>query len=167
MIAALCAVLLIAGCASAPSASEMMGSAKRNAPEGTLIGQASGTTQSKVDSDAKYQITRAISFIVKDMVDEAVEAKVMVYGPAEEFRQSVNTALTRISLSAAVKQDSGMGSGKVYWAVYYLEKSETIKVINTAVNAAKAAHPGAADSFSIDTGINKAFNAAANREWKN
>jgi predicted nucleic-acid-binding protein len=166
MIAAFCAVLVIVGCASGPSASEMMRSAKSSAPDGTLIGQASGSVATKAETDAKYQVTRAIGFIVQEMINEAVEAKVIAYTPAEEFRQSVNTALLRNNLSAAVKQDSGVGAGKVYWAVYYLEKADAIKVINSAVTAAKELHPAAA-AFSTEAGINKAFNAAANREWKN
>jgi hypothetical protein len=169
MIAALCAALAVVGCASSPSsppASEMMASARRNAPEGTVVGQATGSDASKADSDAKYQITRAISFMVKDMVEEAVAADVVEYTPAEAFRQGVNTALTRISMSAAVRQDSGMGSGKVYWAVYYMDKSEVVKVINQAVAASKAVNPDAA-AFSIEDRIDKAYSTHAAREWKN
>jgi hypothetical protein len=167
VIAVLCAALVVVGCASTPPASDMMASAKRSAPEGTVVGQASGSSADKAVSDAKYQIARAMSFMVKDMVDAAVAANKIDFTSAESFRQNVNTALTRNSLSAAVKQDSGVGSGKVYWAVYYMDKSEVLKVINSCVTAAKAL-PANSKAAAFDTdGFNAAYATFSAREWKN
>jgi len=165
MIAAFCAALLIVGCNSLPPASEGMGSAARNAPEGTLIGQAAGSSAQAAESDAKYQLARAMSFMVKDLVDDSVAANAIEYNAAEAFRQGVNTALGRNSLSAAVKEGSGEGAGKVFWAVYYMEKAEVIKVINQAVTASKSLHPAAAD-FTIEGRIDRAYATYAAREWK-
>jgi len=164
IIAALCAALAV-GCASTPPASDMMASAKNGAPDGALVGQATGSSEQMADADAKYQLTRAMSFIVKDMVDAAVAAGTIQSGPAETFRQGVNTALTRISLSAAVKQGSGVGSGKVYWAVYSMSKAEVIRVINQAVTASKQANSGV-NAFTIDKLIDQAYATHQAREWK-
>jgi hypothetical protein len=166
IIAALCAALVVVGCASTPSASEMMSGAKNGAPMDTLVGQATGDSEQKAADNAKYQLARAMSFIVKDMVDATVASGVIQSAPAETFRLGVNTALTRINLSGAVKQGSGVGSGKVYWAVYYMDKSEVIKVINQAVTASKQANPGAA-AFSVEKYIDQAYATHAAREWKN
>jgi len=164
IIAVLYAAFVV-GCASTPPASDMMANAKNNAPAGALVGQATGSTEQLANEDAKYQLARAMSFIVKDTVDAAVAAGVLQSAPAETFRQGVNTALGRINLSAAVKQGSGVGSGKVYWAVYSMEKAEVIKVINQAVNASKQANP-AASAFTIDKWIDQAYATHSAREWK-
>lgn len=163
--AVLCAALIVAGCASTPSASEQMASAKNGAPSGTLVGQATGNSAQLAEADAKYQLARAMSFIVKDMVDASVAAGTIQSGPAGMFRQGVNTALTRINLTSAVKQGSGVGKGKVYWAVYYMNKTDVIRVITQAVNVSKQANPGVA-AFSIEKNIDQAYATQSAKEWK-
>jgi len=145
-----------------------MSSARRSVPSNTLVGQASGSDAKTVDTDAKYQLTRAMQAMVKDMVDDAVAAKALDSSISEQFRASINTALTKIPLSAAVKQDAGQGTqgkGKVFWAVYYMEKGAVINAINQAVNAGKTAYPAAA-TFTIDGRIDKAYATQAVKEWK-
>jgi hypothetical protein len=167
IIAALCAALVVVGCASAPSASDMMSKAKNSAPSGALVGQATGNTDQKADSDAKYQLVRGMSAMVKDMVDAAVADKTLQAGaPTETFRQGVVTALTRISLSSAKKLGSGQGSGKVYWAVYSMDKSDVTRVLTQAVNASKQLN-ASASAFTIDKYINAAYANQSGREWKN
>jgi len=174
IVAALLAVLLIAGCASAPSgpsASEMMSSAKGNAPDGSLIGQGTGTAgkdkdaaAKKAQDNARFQLVRAMTFIVKDLVDDAVAQGRLTSGTGEEFRQSVNTALSRSTLPGATKVDSGFGAGDVAWCVYYIEKGDVLKIINSAVNAAKevvSAGPFNTNNFDAKYG------PVAAREWKN
>lgn len=164
IIAALCAALLVAGCASAPPAGDSMADARRSAPDNTLVGQATGSDAKGAEDDAKYQLVRGMAAMVKDMVDDAVAAKALDSGISEQFRQAVNTALTKINVGA-VKQGSGEGKGKVFWAVYYMEKGEVIKAINQAVAAGKSAFPAAA-TFAIEGRIDKAFAAQASKEWK-
>jgi len=162
IIAALCAALAV-GCASTPPASDMMASAKNGAPDGALVGQATGSSEQMADADAKYQLTRAMSFIVKDMVDAAVAVIDSVV--ADQFRQQgVNTALGKLNLSGAVKQGSGKGKDG-YWAVYSMDKSEVTRAINQAVASGKAAFPAAAP-FTIEGRIDKAYAAQAAKEWK-
>jgi len=167
IIAALCAALVVVGCASTPPAGDMIASAKNGAPSDALVGQATGDSEQKAIDNAKYQLARAMSFIVKDMVDAAVAEGVIQSAPAETFRQGVNTALGRINLSAAVKQGSGVGSGKVYWAVYSMDKPEVVKVINQAVSASKQAYPNTVNAFTVDKYIDKAYSTYQAREWKN
>ena len=172
LIAALLAALFIAGCASTggPSASDMLAEAKNKAPEGSLVGQGTGTAgkdtdaaAKKAEENAKFQFRRAMSWIVKEMVDDAVTAGRLSSGVAEDFRQSINTAITRVQLTGATKADAGIAAGNVAWAVYYMEKGDVLKAVTACVNAAKQDHP--AGAFNLD-GFDAKFKAAANREWK-
>jgi len=173
LVAVLLSALFIAGCASAPagqSSNEMMSSAKNNAPDGSLIGQGTAkekdkdASMKKAESNARFQLVRAMSYIVKELVDDAVSAGRLTTGVAEDFRQSINTALTRSILGNAVKQDSGFGADNTAWVVFYLSKGDTLKEINNAVNAAKELH--AAGPFNTN-GFDAKFDAAIAREWKN
>jgi len=166
IIAALLAALVVAGCASTPPASDMMANAKNNAPADALVGQATGDSEQKAEANAKYQLARAMGEMVKDMVNAAVTAGVFQSATAETFRQGVNTALIRNNLIGAVKLGAGVGSGKVYWAVYSMDKAEVIRVINNAVNASKQVNT-AANAFTIDKWIDNAYKTYQAREWKN
>jgi hypothetical protein len=171
MIAALTAALFIVGCASTgPSASEMMSSAKNSTPPGTLVGQGTAKESSKDAStkksqdNARFQLVRAMSFIVKDLVDDSVASGRLSSGVAEDFRQGINTALSRSILSNAVKQDQGFGAGDTAWTVLYMEKADVLKEINSAVNIAKQNF--AAGNFNTD-GFDAKYNTYSAREWKN
>jgi len=166
IVAVLCAALVVVGCASEPPASDMMSSAKSNAPGDALVGQATGTDAQKAEANAKYQLARAMSAMVKDMVDAAVAANVIQSAAAETFRKGVDTALVRNNLTSAVKQGAGVGKGKVYWAVYYMGKTEVIKVINNAVAASKQVNTNVS-AFTIDKYIDKAYSTHQPRDWKN
>jgi len=166
IIAALCAALVVVGCASTPPAGDMMANAKNGAPADALVGQATGDSEQRAEANAKYQLARAMSEMVKDMVNAAVAAGVLQSAPAETFRQGVNTALTRNNLTGAVKRGAGVGSGKVYWAVYSMDKAEVIRVINNAVTASKQVNT-TANAFTIDKYIDNAYSTHQAREWKN
>jgi len=146
----------------------MMTSAKNKALPGDLVGQATADSEQKAIDNAKYQLARAMSFMVKDVVDAAVAAGTIQSAPAETFRQGVNTALARVSISGS-KLGSGVGSGKVYWAVYSMGKADVVRVINQAVSASKQAYPNLAgvSTFTIDRYIDQAYSTHSAREWKN
>jgi outer membrane murein-binding lipoprotein Lpp len=172
IVAALCAVLFLAGCVSAPPASEGMANAKSSAPAGTLVGQATAPkgaskdeTMKKSESNAKYQLVRGMSAMVKSMLDEAVAEGRVPSGEADEFFRGVETSLSRAALSSAVKAGQGEGAGGAWFTVLYMDKAEVVKQINTSVNASKQANPGAA-AFTTDN-IDNAYNTYAAREWKN
>jgi hypothetical protein len=174
MIAALLAALLIAGCASkppaGPSASELMASAANNVPPGVLVGQATATAgkdkdaaAKKAESNARFQLVRAMSFIAKDLVDDAVSAGKLTSSVAEPFYQSITVALGRSTFRDVVKVDSGFGAGDTAWAVYYLDKANVLKELNQAVNAAKELH--AAGPFNTN-GFDAKYSIYSAREWK-
>jgi hypothetical protein len=171
IVAALLATLLIAGCATpGPSASEMMASAKGNAPDGSLVGQGTGTAgkdkdaaMKKAEQNARFQLVRGLTFVIKDLVDEAVAQGRLTSSTGEEFRQGVNTALSRSTLPGATKVDSGFGSGDVAWCIFYLEKGDALKIATSAVNAAKEVV--SAGPFNLNN-FDAKFAAAAGREWK-
>jgi len=164
LVAVLCAALVVVGCTSLPSASEGMASAKNKAPEGAVVGQATGSSLKQAEDSAKSQIARAMTFIVKDMVDAAVAAGKIQQTAADDFRAGVNTTMRNSGLPGTQKVESGEGKGKQFYAVYYMEKADVVKVINSAVTAAKAQHPQAA-SFTTD-GIDAAYRTYSAREWK-
>jgi len=176
IVAALLAALFIAGCASSapassgPSASDLMSSAKNNAPDGTLIGQGSAKEKDKDASEKKAQeralfgLAKGMIYIVGELVDEQVASGRLASSVSDEFRQLVTTILSRTVIRDAVKVDSGFGSGDTAWAVYYLTKADTLKAINVAVNSAK--EQVAAGNFNTSN-FDAKYAAAIAREWKN
>jgi len=165
MVAAVCAALFIAGCASGPTASEEMASARKNAPDGALVGMATDSDAAKVDARAKRQLGRAISSIVKNMIDADIAAGKLTPEAASKFQESVLLTVTSSKLEGAEKL-GGNSKGKEAWAAYYIEKAAVVKEINAAVSAAKAAYP-AASGFTIEGKIDQEFRTAAARDWKN
>jgi hypothetical protein len=171
MIAALTAALFIVGCAtSGPTAGELMSSAKNGAPDGTLVGQATAKAGSKDASlkksqeSALFQLVKGMVAISRDLVDDSVAAGRLSSSVKDGFLQDITTALTRSALNGAVKKDQGFGAGDVAWSVYYMEKSEVLREITNAVNAAKQNH--AAGNFNLD-GFDAKYSSIAAREWKN
>jgi PBP1b-binding outer membrane lipoprotein LpoB len=176
LIAALLAALLIAGCTSkpaaptGPSASELMASAKGNAPDGVLVAQATGRGGSKEDAikkaeqNAILQLVRGMSYIVSEMIDEQAAGGRLSASIASDFKSNIQTSLTRVSLAEVVKVESGTGAGDVGYAVYYLDKAETQKVLTKVVNAAKEVV--AAGNFNFSN-YDAKFAAAITKEWKN
>jgi len=173
LTAALLAALFIVGCASTPtgpSASDLMSSAKNNAPAGTLVGQAIGTAgkdqaaaTKKAEQNAANQLVRGLSYIVSEMIDEQSAGGRVSAAVAPEFKQKINVGLSRVSIAEAVKVDSGVGSGDVGWAVYYLTKDEAQKILTKVVNLAK--EEVAAGNFNFSN-YDAMFAKAAAREWK-
>jgi len=177
VLAALLAALFVAGCtsapsaASAPSASDKLAEVKASAPAGTLVAQATGTAgkdkdaaQKKAEQNAALQLVRALGYVAGEMIDEQAAAGRLSAGVASEFKQKVNTALTKVSIAEAVKVESGVAAGDVGYAVYYLDKGEAQKVLTKAVNAAK--EEVAAGNFNFGN-YDAKFAAAAGKEWKN
>ena len=170
LITALLAVLLIAGCASkpaaptGPSAAELLADAKNSAPSGALVGQATSKSgQQRAEQNAILQIIRGMQYITAEMVDEQAAAGRISAGAAAEFKNGVNSVLSRTNLSNVTKVDSGVSVAGEGWAVYSLDKSETQKELTKAVNLAKESI--AAGNFNFSN-FDAKFAAAAAREWK-
>ena len=168
MAAALLAALFIVGCASTggPVASDLMSNAKGDAPDGTLVGQATAGSVQQAEQRAKLQLVKGLAYIAKELIDEQVASGRLSNSVSSDFQTYVNTALTNSSLSSAVKVGSGTDTTKEKkaWAVYYLERGDALKEVNAAVTAAKK--EVAAGNFNTDN-FNAKFAAAISREWKN
>jgi outer membrane murein-binding lipoprotein Lpp len=164
LTAALLAALFIVGCASkppaGPTAAELLSSAKGNAPGGTLVGQA--TSKGNAEQGAINQLARGLTYIAGEMIDEQAAGGRLTAGVAAEFKQKVNLGLTRVAIDA-IKVESGAGSDGNY-AVYALDKTEALKSLTKAVNAAK--EEVAAGNFNLNN-FDAAFAKAVMREWKN
>jgi len=175
LVAALLAALFIVGCASKPaapsepSASDLLASAKGNAPSGVLVGQAIAKQGSREDSirraeqNAALQIIRAIQYIAGEMIDEQVTSGRLSASVVSDFKTTINTALSRTGIDA-VKVESGAGAGDTGYAVSYLDKAGTLKVFNSAVTASKESVSGTRN-FNNDN-FDAVFARAAAREWK-
>lgn len=170
--AAICAALAVSGCGSAPSASDDMEAARRNAPQGVLVGMATAKESShdesmiKAEAQARLQLVRAINSIVTKMVRNDAAAGKLEPAVAADFKHGVISKITMSKLDSAVKQGQDVSKEGICWAVFYMEKADVIREINQAVAAVKAAYPAAA-SFSIEDKIDEEFKNAASREWKN
>jgi len=167
-IAALTAALFIAGCAtSGPTVSDKLSEAKSSAPAGTLIGQGSAKESSKEAAEKKakdrayFALVKGITFIAKDIIDDAVTAGRLATGDADALKLNVQNAIARSALNRAVKVDAGTIGKDEAWAVYYMEKADVLKEIDAAVAASNAPRGFNTNSFEAK------YPAGANREWKN
>jgi len=170
VIAAVCAALFVAGCATVPNASDSLGDARRNAPNNSLVGLAAvkankNTGPKLAETQAKYQLARAMTFMLKDMVDDAVAKGQVQSGPAEEFRAAINDALSKNSLPSAVKLGDGPAKSGMYWAAYCMSKEDVVKLLGDAVNGAKARFP-AMGAFTIDGRIDAAYATQSSKKWE-
>jgi len=168
LIAALVAVLFIAGCASTgPTVNDKLSEAKSSAPAGALIGQGSAKEGSKEAAEKKakdrayFALVKGLNFIASDIVDEAVTAGRLTAADATALKQNIQSALSRSALNRAVKVDAGTIGKDEAWAVYYLEKADALKEIDAAVAASNPPRGFNTNAFESK------FPAAANREWKN
>jgi len=172
LIAALVAALFVAGCAttSGPTVNDKLSEAKSSAPAGVLIGQGSAKEGSKEAAEKKakdramFALVKGMMVIANDLVDEAVSQGRIASADGTELKQNISTALSRSGLNRAVKVDAGTIGKDEAWAVYYLEKADVQKEIDTAVTAAK--EKVSARNFNINN-FEAKYPAAANREWKN
>ena len=160
-IAALSLALFVAGCASGPSAGmQDVQDARRSRPDNVLAGVASSEDKARSESQARSQLTRALSSIAKNIASDYRSAGGAGADALEtEFIQAV--ARVQISGIETAKQHQ---EKKVWWTVYYLNKSAAQSAIKSAEAAAKANVPAAA-AFNSDTYFEARFREAAGREW--
>jgi hypothetical protein len=171
LIAALTAVLFIAGCVtSGPTVSDKLSEAKNSAPPGTLVGQGSAKEGSKEAAEKKakdralFALIKGMMFIANDLVDEAVTAGRIASADGTILKQNITEALSRSALNRVTKVDAGTIGKDEAWAVYYMTKDDVLKEIDAAVNSAK--EKVSARNFNTNN-FDAKYPIAASREWKN
>jgi hypothetical protein len=166
VIVAICLTVAFVSCTSAPPASEGIQNARSGAPSGALVASGTDKDAASAEKAAKLQLIRAMTSMATNMLQEASAAGEISGDAASGLVQGTSTALSRSSMSSAIKQGNGVGKGNVAWAVYYMEKPDVIAELNTAINAAKQITPDSA-SFTINSRIDAEFQGAIGRNWSN
>jgi len=166
LTAVLLAALFVVGCAtkpSGPTSAEVLAENKANVPSGVLVGQATASNQATAERNAAAQVKRALKFIASELVDAQVKAGGINSAISTELKQTINTALDNTTINGLVKVGSGAEGGG--WAIFTLNKEESLKEVNIAVNVAKE-NVGGSGNFDPNEGFSEAFAKAADLEWK-
>jgi hypothetical protein len=176
--------LSFAGCASAPKpagASAPLGKglgdvpafvndAYLNASEDVLIGVGTykigkdmsrmGTGKTFAETRARADVSRQLSTIVKNMVNDYTAVSEIDPSAALSFQETITQSLSKSELrgAKAIKIDTD-GNG-LLWVVIEYSKSAAANEVNQAVNAAKLAVPAAA-TFNALERMNTAFDKEA------
>jgi predicted outer membrane protein len=176
--------LPLAGCASAPKsagASAPLGKglggvpafvndAYLNASEDVLIGVGTykigndmsrmGTGKTFAETRARADVSRQLSTIVKNMVNDYTAVSEIDPSAALSFQETITQSLSKSELrgAKAIKIDTD-GNG-LLWVVIEYSKSAAANEVNQAVNAAKLAVPAAA-TFNALERMNTAFDKEA------
>lgn len=172
-------VFMAAACGSAPAADsapaermsglpDIVRNARRNAPEGVLIGVGSAKlasmSQSKVlaETRARAEIARAMNSMVREMVRDYTASSEVDPDSALAFQENINVTLAEAKIQGAVISDEDFIDG-IYYVVIYLSKTDVVKEINQAQAAAKLAIPAMA-SFNAEARMDAAFDKQSTEE---
>jgi hypothetical protein len=167
----LCALFVFAGCNSQPAANspaaapqsglpEIVRNARRNAPEGVLIGigsakmQTQSLSKSVAETRARAEISRAMNSMVQDMVRD-YQAGSELSSDALAFQEQITVTLSKATLQGAIIDAEDYIDG-TYYVVMYLSRADVVKEINQSQAAAKLAVPAMA-SFNAEDRMNDAF----------
>ena len=189
IVMALIIAFMVVSCGSAPKKTEpapaapaasqperlsglpdIVRSARRNAPEGVLIGVGSAKmatqNQSKTvaETRARAEISRAMSTIVQDMVRDYTASSEIDTDSALAFQEQITVALSKATLQGAVINDEDYIDG-TYYIVMYLSKTDVVKEINQA-QAAQKLQPAFSASMFAEDRMNKAFDKESGKELR-
>ena len=177
VIFTVCLAAIILGCATEKPATGAQGGmpqwvvdARRNAPEGMLVGVGSAkmatTNQSMTMSEtrARASITRAMQSMVSDMVNDYTAANEVDPGVAVAFQEQVTRSLARANLSGTRVEEQNSDPTGTWWTVIYFPKTAANREMNQAQAAARLAVP-AAIAFDAMDRMDNAFDKAQNSEW--
>ena len=171
---AITTLVLLSSCAS-PSTQrnglpDIVRNARRNAPEGVLIGigSASLATQSQsksiAETRARAEISRAMDSIVRDMVRDYLASSEVSPNDSLAFQENMTVTLSHSRLHGAVINEEDWING-TYYVVMYLSKTDVVREINQAQSAARLAVPAMA-SFNAEDRMNAAFDREYARELR-
>jgi hypothetical protein len=173
--AALAVALVMAGCASAPAPKALLkgvpdfvNEAYRKASEDVLIGVGTykiGGDPSKIgagktfaETRARADLSRQLTTIVKNMVNDYTATSEIDPGAAVSFQETVTQTLSKSELRGAQTIKMDTDANGVLWVVMEYGKQAAAQEVNQAANAARLAVPAAItfDALSrMDTAFNK------------
>jgi hypothetical protein len=186
MITAVVLALPVAGCASAPNpvgqtasvssggglggVPSFVNDAYLNASEDVLIGIGTykigndmsrmGTGKTFAETRARADLSRQLSTIVKNMVNDYTATSEIDPGAALSFQENITQTLSKSELKGArvIKMDTDANG--LLWLVMDYSKSAAANEVNQAASAAKLAIPAAA-AFDALSRMNTAFDKEA------
>jgi hypothetical protein len=164
--AAAALLLSLAGCASAPTAPSgsmskglsgvpsFVNDAYLNASEDVLIGIGTyrigndmskmGTGKTFAETRARADLSRQLSTIVKDMVNDYTATSELDPSAAVSFQENITQTLSKSELKGARTVKLERDDNGLLWVVMEFSKSAAANEVNQAANAAKLAIPAAA-----------------------
>jgi hypothetical protein len=169
--AAVVLLLSLAGCAGTPPASDSSGSsgssgrglrgvpdfvndAYMSASEDVIIGIGTyrigndmsrmGTGKTFAETRARADISRQLSTIVRNMVNDYTATSELDPGAAVSFQENITQTLSRAELKGSRTVKLDVDDNGLLWVVMEYSKSVAATEVNQAVNAAKLAVPAAA-----------------------
>jgi hypothetical protein len=164
--AAVVLLLSLAGCASAPAAPSgsmskglsgvpsFVNDAYLNASEDVLIGIGTykigndmtkmGTGKTFAETRARADLSRQLSTIVKDMVNDYTATSEIDPSAAVSFQENITQTLSKSELKGARTVKLERDDNGLLWVVMEFSKSAAANEVNQAANAAKLAIPAAA-----------------------
>jgi hypothetical protein len=151
------------------SVPEFVKAALRSVPEDALVGvgtaKLASTSQSMTvaQTRARADISRQISTIIKDMVNDYTASSEVDTSAAIGFQETVTQALSKSTLSGAGVAAIDTAPDGSFWAVVQMSKSDVGKEINQQANAAKLNAPKMA-AFDAQARMDKAFDKISGAE---
>jgi hypothetical protein len=177
VIAVICAIFLIVGCASDKPAKAAQGGMptwvndlRKNAPEDVIVGigtaKLATVNQSMTVSEtrARGQIVRAMNSMVKSMIEDYTVSSEVQPSAAVAFQQQIEVSLAKAQLQGARIVEQNSDQNGQWWTVVYFNRSNTRNEINQAQAAAKLAVP-AMLAFNAETRMDEKFEQAAKETW--
>ena len=149
---------------------DIVRNARKNAPEGVLIGIGSAKlatmNQSKTvaETRARAEISRAMNTIVQDMVRDYTASSEVDRDSALSFQEQITVALSKATLQGAVIADEDY-IDETYYIVIYLNKADVVKEINQA-KAAQNLQPAFAASMFAEDRMYDAFDRESGRDLR-
>jgi len=147
---------------------DIVRNARRNAPEGTLVGIGSARlasqSQSKTlaETRARAEIARAMDSMVQDMVIDYQASSEVDPAAAISFQESITRTLSGARLSGAAISDEDVVNG-TYYVVMYLSKADVVREITAAQSAARLNVPAMAAFNALDR-MEAAYDKALTQE---
>lgn len=165
IIAVLCAMLVLAGCATTSGPDPVQAGAQNaisGKPSNVLVGSAIDANQTASEQKARGQIVMAIANIARNMADDYAAASGANATDASNFRREFTAASGTIPLSGLTRAFREQDRKKVWYTVIYYNKDNVLRDLKQAESKAKAAVPSMA-GFSSDTYFEKRFQEAASK----
>jgi hypothetical protein len=177
VLVVLCVMFAVAGCGTKPAAQSDQGSglpdivrnARKNAPEGVLIGigSSSNSPQSMArnvaETRARGEIARAMNSMVRNMISDYTANSETDRNAVLSFQESITTSLAEARLQGAVIHDEDYIKG-TYYVVIYLSKSDVAREIMSATEASRRLAPAAMASFNAQDRMDAMFERELSQE---